>query len=252
MFYLCIPVYNESPTIGVLLWRIRKTLEEFPREYELLVYDDGSTDETAETLASYTTVLPLTVLGGREHVGYGKAVEALLRAAVQRTRYARRDAIILLQGDFTDLPEHIPELVRRFEGGADIVTTSRAPNPRTPVQERRLRRAARWLLRPFVAIDGVPDPCASYRLYRVAVVRDAVKAANGRPLATADGWAANVDTLLTLLPHARRVESVELEPRYDIRPRPSRIRPFAAAMALFRYGRGARGRQTRLATASSD
>jgi glycosyltransferase involved in cell wall biosynthesis len=248
VLYICIPVYNEAPTIGILLWRIRKTLEEFPREYELLVYNDGSTDQTAEAVASYASVLPLTMLGGSAHVGYARAVDTLLRTAAQRTRYARRDAIIVLQGDFTDLPEHLPELVRRFEGGADIVVTERTPNNQTPVPERRLRRIAPWLLRPFVTLQGVKDPFSAYRLYRVSVVRDALKAIGAGPLARGDGWVANVDFLLTTMPHARRVESVEFAPRYDIRPRPSRIRPLSAAMALYRYGRGARGRRAEVDT----
>ena len=52
MLYLCIPSFNEAPTVGVLLWRIRKVFQEYSREYEVIVYDDGSTDATAETLAS--------------------------------------------------------------------------------------------------------------------------------------------------------------------------------------------------------
>ncbi len=47
MIYIGIPAHNEAQTIGVLLWRIRKVFQQFPREYELLVYDDASTDETA-------------------------------------------------------------------------------------------------------------------------------------------------------------------------------------------------------------
>lgn len=94
MLFICIPVYNEAPTIGVLLWRIRKVFQEQTREYEVLVYDDGSTDATAETIEPYTRVLPLTILGGKEHLGYGAAVEALLRAAARRTRYPRRDAAV--------------------------------------------------------------------------------------------------------------------------------------------------------------
>lgn len=243
MLYICIPVYNEAPTIGVLLWRIRKTFEEFPREYELLVYNDGSVDATPDTLASYAGVLPLTVMGGHEHVGYARAVEELMRTAAQRTRYARRDAIIVLQGDFTDLPEHLPELVRRFEGGADIIVTERAPNPQTPAVERRLRRIATWLIKPFIAVEGVKDPFSSYRLYRVAVVRDALKAVGTHRLADGEGWAANVAFLMATLPHARRIESVAFTPRYDIRLRSSRIRPFADALALYRFGRGARGKR---------
>jgi glycosyltransferase involved in cell wall biosynthesis len=251
LLYVCNPAYNEAPTVGVLLWRIRRTFEEFPREYELLVYNDGSTDATAETLASYAEVLPLTVLGGESRVGYAGAVEALLRAAAERTRYARRDAVILMQGDFTDRPEHIPELVKRFEGGADVVVAERAEEEGAPVPERRLRRFAPWLLKPFVTVHGVQDPFGAFRLYRVAVVRDALKAAAGRPLASADGWGANVELLLATVPHARRVESVALAPRYDVRPRPSRIRPFADAMKLYRFGRSARGRRVTVAVAEA-
>ena len=42
MLYLCIPAYNEAQTVGLLIWRIRKVLQEQPREYEVLIYDDGS------------------------------------------------------------------------------------------------------------------------------------------------------------------------------------------------------------------
>jgi hypothetical protein len=101
------------------------------------------------------------------------------------------------------------------------------------------------MLRPFVQTHGVRDPFGAFRLYRVSVLREALKEAGGAPLATAPGWAANVDLLLTLLPHARRVESVVLEPRYDLRPRPSRRRPLADAWALLRFGRAARARSVR-------
>src|SRR5690606_27055901 len=117
VLYVCIPVHNEAPTVGVLLWRLRSTFQEFGREYEVLVYDDASTDATAETLEPYTRVLPLTVLSGSSHVGYPGALDALLREATRRTRYPRRDAVITMQADFTDQPEHLPELVKRFEGG---------------------------------------------------------------------------------------------------------------------------------------
>jgi glycosyltransferase involved in cell wall biosynthesis len=38
---------------------------DFPREYELIVYNDGSSDATAEVLAPYADALPVTILGGR-------------------------------------------------------------------------------------------------------------------------------------------------------------------------------------------
>ncbi|HEX4932989.1 MAG TPA: glycosyltransferase, partial [Gemmatimonadaceae bacterium] len=166
-----------------------------------------------------------------------------------RTKYARRDAVITLQGDFTDQPEHIPELVKRFEGGADVVVAESAEPPAGPTPVRRLRRFAPWALRLSLKTPGVKDPFGSLRLYRVSVLRDALRAAGDAPLLTGEGWAANVDLLLTTLPHARRVETVTMEPRYDLRPRESRVRPFTDALQIYRFGRSARRRTSRLALA---
>jgi glycosyltransferase involved in cell wall biosynthesis len=240
MLYLCIPAYDEAPTIGLLLWRIRKVFENYPREYEILVLNDGSTDGTAETLEPYREVLPLTVLRHEQRRGYAAAVETLLRAVAQRTRYPRRDAAILMQADFTDQPEHLPELIKRHEGGADLVVAEQAATPATaPVAVRRLRRVGQWLLRPFLRVPGVRDPLGTYRLMRITVVRDLLKENGEARLLKANGWAANVELLAKAARFARRIEVVSLEPRYDLRPRATRVRPLAGAMDIYRFGRTA-------------
>ena len=245
MLYFCIPAYNEAQTVGLLIWRLRKVFKEQPREYEVLVYDDGSTDATAETLEPYHKVMPLTVLGGAR-VGYAAAVDALCREASRRTRYPRRDAVILLQADFTDQPEHLPELVKRFDGGADVVVAERPTDAATvPAPVRSLRRLAPWVVRPFVRIAGVRDPFTTLRLLRVSVIRDLIKERGEAPLVVGDGWSANADLLLRAAPYARRVETVELAPRYDVRERASRIRPWADAMTLLRFARAARAANRR-------
>jgi glycosyltransferase involved in cell wall biosynthesis len=245
VLYFCIPSYNEAPTVGLLLWRLRKVFQEQPREYEVLVYDDGSTDSTHETLEPYHKVMPLTVLGG-SRVGYAQAVDALLREASKRTRYPRRDAIIVLQADFTDQPENLPELIKRFDGGADIVVGERPADVATvPPAVRTLRRFAPWVVKPFVSVAGVRDPFGALRLFRISVIRDLIKERGNEPLLVGEGWSANVDLLLRAASQARRIETVEVVPRYDVRPRESRVRAWNDAMSLFRFARSARGRSVR-------
>ena len=243
VLHICIPAYNEAQTIGVLLWRIRSVFQEYSREYEVLIYDDGSTDATAETIEPYAKVLPLTVLGGKEHRGYPAGLDALCRAVSGRTRYPRRDAMIVMQGDFTDQPEYLPEMIKRFEGGADVVVAERSPNSMQPPPAKLLRRVAPWVTRPFVRVPGVADPFGSYRLYRITVVRDMLKESGDRAVVESDGWAANVELLVKAARFARRVETVAVDPRYDLRARPTRVRPFTDALSLYRYGWAARGRQ---------
>ena len=256
MLYLCIPAYNEAPTVGLLLWRIRQVFQGYPREYEILVYNDGSTDATGETLQPYAEVLPLTILGANEHVGYARALDALCREVSRRTRYPRRDAMITMQADFTDQPEHLPELIKRFEGGADLVVAERPRAPDkvaspAPKPVRRLSRVAPWVLRPFVAVPGISDPFGSFRLYRISLLRDLFRHAGDAPIVQGTVWATNVDLLLRAAPMARRVETVTLEPRYDVRPRESRIHPWADAFDLFRFGR-TRGRRPPRARPAQD
>ena len=240
VLYICIPAYNEAPTVGLLLWRLRSVMQEFAREYEILVYNDGSTDGTAETLQSYEEVLPLSVLGGEEHRGYGYALSALARAVSMRTRYPRRDGMLTMQADFTDRPENVPDLVKRFEGGADLVIAEREVSDAWPGPARMLRRVAPLVTRPFIDLPDVKDPFGTLRVYRISIIRDMLKDAGDDSLVRFDGWSANVELLVRAARHARRVESVSFSPRYELRPRPTRVRPWKSALALYRSARALR------------
>jgi glycosyltransferase involved in cell wall biosynthesis len=245
VLYICIPSYNEASTVGLLLWRMRRVMQEFSREYEIIVYNDGSTDGTADTLKSYEEVMPLSVLNGERQLGYGRALDALVRAVALRTKYPRRDGLITMQADFTDRPEDLPELMKRFEGGADIVVAERQVTTAWPGPARMLHRMAPYVTRPFLQLPGVKDPFGTLRLYRITVLRDLMKEAGNAPIVESDGWSANVELLVRASRFARRIESVTCSPRYELRPRESRVRPWFGALALFKSARALRARTAR-------
>src|SRR5918999_136292 len=175
MIYICIPSYNEAPTIGLLLWKIRQVFAGFPREYQLLVLDDGSDDPTSEVLERYTRVLPLTVTRHSDRVGYAGSIEELLRQAVDRTDRPKRDAAVLMHADFAHNPQFIPDLVRRIESGADIVIAEGRLEGEPSRPHRMLRRFAPQLLRGAVSVPGVHDLVSGFAIVRLVALRNAMR-----------------------------------------------------------------------------
>ena len=239
MIYVLVPAYNEAPTVGLLLWKIRQVFGAFGREYQLLVVNDGSTDGTDEVLAPYARVLPMTLSTHRARRGYAKSVEELLRLAVARTDRPRRDLAVLLQADFSDAPDDIPELVKRIESGADLALGDYRHRQGMPGREALVRRLLPALLRRHrgAALDGPLDWVCSLKAVRLVTLARLLSEQGGRPLLQADGWAADAELLLELAQHARRVEVVPLVGRPAARQRPSRARPLRACWAVWAMAR---------------
>jgi len=232
MIYVCIPSYNEAPTIGLLLWKIRQVFAGFQREYHLLVLDDGSTDATREVLERYTRVLPLSVIQHEVKQGYARSVEELLREAVERTDRPKRDSAILMHADFAHSPSSIPDLVRHIESGADIVVAQGKLRGEASPLRRWVRRLAPMLLRGAVTVPGVRDPISGFAVFRLVTLRNAFRVTSGS-LLTTDGWAANAELYAQTARHARRVETVSAEERGDLRQRESRVNYSESALKLW-------------------
>ena len=242
MIYFCIPAFNEAPTVGLLLWRIRRVMEEFPRDYEIIVLDDGSTDNTVEVLTPYSRVLPLTVIRGGQRRGYAAAVERLIRETVSRASHPKRDILITLQADFTEAPEDIPALIKRIEGGADVVEASIvSEGENVPRGLRWTRRGLPFILRGTAIPEGAKDPVSGYRAYRVSVLKRTLSDRSGSPLLSTEGWAANVELLAAVGPHSRRTEGLEVRRRFEKRQRESRFRPWNTFVDVWNLSRRIRG-----------
>ncbi len=236
MIYVCIPSYNEAPTIGLLLWKVRQVFGGFPREYHLLVLDDGSSDSTPEVLEPYTRVLPLTVIRHDERKGYAASVEELLRKAVELTDRPKRDAAILMHADFAHNPQAIPDLVRRIESGADVVVAEGKPQGDRSLAHRLVRRLGPHLLRGVVAVPGVTDLISGFAIFRLVALRNALRSHPGRLFVT-DGWAANAELYWRAGRYARRVEAIPAVERLDLRQRGSRAAAADRAVDLWRSRR---------------
>ena len=244
MIYVTIPVHNEERAIGVVLWKIRRVMEEFGRDFRILVLDDASTDGTPDVLVRYAPFLPLQVITVDHRIGRAAALDRLFREVVEETDYPKRDVVVTLDGDFSDDPTDLVGVVKSIEGGADIVVgTVEAPAART-LGERIVGWLRRTLLGPALTEAPVADPLGGFRAFRVVVLRKALREGGKAPLATHEGAAGNLELLGRLATHARRIDEVPVTHRPEWKPQDSRIEVLGSLRALRSVGSAVRWPRT--------
>ena len=238
MIYVCIPSRNEATTLGPLLWKVQKVFRAFGREFRLVVLDDGSDDDTGEVLGRYEGKLPLDVLRNPTPLGYGASVDRLLRHVGEVAAYPKRDAAVVLQADLTEDPDELVELVKRLEGGADVVVgAAEPPPPDAPSPLRWGRRMAPWVLGSTYRDAPAADPLSGLRAYRVIGLEKARRSDDRALARAAQPWVANLELLHRVAGFARRIEDVPSTPRYERHARESRFKVVPLLKDLFRQRR---------------
>jgi glycosyltransferase involved in cell wall biosynthesis len=112
---IVIPVRNEAPNIKPLYDELTNALVGYGRPYEILIIDDGSTDDSFEQLAALQARDPrLRVIRFRRNFGQTAAFAAGFA-------YARGRLVVTSDGDLQNDPRDIPVMVARIEQGHDVV-----------------------------------------------------------------------------------------------------------------------------------
>jgi glycosyltransferase involved in cell wall biosynthesis len=111
-----VPIRNEAPSLAELYRELTETLDAWGRPYEIIVIDDGSTDDSFDILAGLHRTDPrLRVIRFRRNFGQTAAFSAGFASAVGRL-------VVTSDGDLQNDPRDIPAMVATLEaGGYDIV-----------------------------------------------------------------------------------------------------------------------------------
>ncbi|QIF93828.1 undecaprenyl-phosphate 4-deoxy-4-formamido-L-arabinose transferase [Proteus vulgaris] len=115
-----IPVYNEEESLPQLLERTIKSCKQLKQEYELILVDDGSSDNSAKMLEEAAAIEENHVIAIILNRNYGQH-----SAIMAGFNQADGDLIITLDADLQNPPEEIPRLVTTAEEGYDVVGTRR-------------------------------------------------------------------------------------------------------------------------------
>jgi dolichol-phosphate mannosyltransferase len=115
MISVVIPAYNEGDGIRMLHQRLSACAATWNEDYEFVLVDDGSRDDTLAVAAELAAGDPhLKIVSLSRNFGHQAAVTAGLD-------YARGDVVAIIDADLQDPPEELPRFFARCREGFDVV-----------------------------------------------------------------------------------------------------------------------------------
>lgn len=219
IIYILLPAYNEGKALEPLLKRIKTGMENRGFAYEVIAYNDGSTDNTLDILKQNKYGIPLRIIGKDQNEGLGFAFFSLIREVIKLS-FDEEDIAIVLDSDNTHNPEHIYQMVNKIRDGFDVAIASRYLKDSRIVGVTSFRQfisiGASWMMRILFPIKGIKDYTCGYRAYSLECLRNAYKKFGDR-LIEEKGFACMAELLIKL--RSLRVLAVEvpLVLRYDLK-----------------------------------
>ncbi len=161
---IVIPTFNEEGNIYRLVERVEKVLLDSKFNYELIFVDDGSTDNTLETIITLSKVNKrVKFISFSKNFGHQRALKAGLD-------HANGDAVISLDADLQHPPELIPEFLNHWEMGFDVVFSIRKDTKQISFFKRMTARIFYKLLNLLSGLN-LSQGAADFRLLDKKVVR---------------------------------------------------------------------------------
>ena len=159
-----IPAYNEAHRIGDTLKRIVAFCESQLSEWEVIVVDDGSSDDTEQVVRAFERV---QYIRNVENRGKGFSVRRGIMAA-------RCDCVMFTDADLSAPITEASRLLSTIEKGADVAIASRGFDVTTTVDRtpwRRLMAFSFRLLVRLLVIRGIADTQCGFKMFRQEAAR---------------------------------------------------------------------------------
>jgi glycosyltransferase involved in cell wall biosynthesis len=159
-----IPIRNEAPNVAALYHEFTETLEAWGRPYELLLVDDGSTDDSFARMAELQARDPrVRVIRFRRNFGQTAAFSAGFA-------FARGRLIATADGDLQNDPRDLPRMVDLIDQGHDIVCGWRRDR-KDPFLTRRLPSMMANRLISWATGVKLHDYGCSLKVFRAEIVK---------------------------------------------------------------------------------
>lgn len=158
-----VPAKNEAANVPVLIERLFASLRGLGRPFEVLIVNDGSTDDTLGTLRGYCASHPeLRVIDLARNYGQTAAMMAGLD-------HARGGIIVPIDADLQNDPADIPRLLAKLDEGFDVVSGWRKDRKDAAIRRNFVSRVANRMI-SYLSGVALHDYGCSLKAYRRGVI----------------------------------------------------------------------------------
>lgn len=165
---IIIPAWNEAKNLPNRLLEIKNVMKDTPLDYEIIVVNDGSTDDTSEICTKMVSDDRVKVVGYDKNMGKGFALK-------HGFTYCEGETVAFVDAD-SDIPFNC---IRSFltalkENGSDVVIGSKyLPNSKfeSPLGRKILSRAYNFLVRLLLKVK-VSDTQVGFKVFKRRVLED--------------------------------------------------------------------------------
>jgi len=164
MISVVTPAYNEAGNLPALYERLHPVLDGVGEDWEWVVIDDHSADETFAVVRALSARDP-RVRGLRFARNFGAHT-----AVTCGLHHASGDCVVTMAADLQDPPEVIPDLLERWRAGAKVVWAARQRREGETATTVGFSRFYYWLMRNVVGMREMPPTGADLFLADRAVV----------------------------------------------------------------------------------
>lgn len=159
---------NEEENLEKLVSRVAEAVQDIPDvRYELIFVNDDSTDKSLSILVGLQRTFPITVVNMSRRFGVTPCVLAGFAES-------RGDAVVYMDADLQDPPEIIPEMIKAYREGAEVVHSTRAYREGEGPFKMWLTRKAYQLINHFSEIH-LPEDTGDFKLLSRKVVDEILR-----------------------------------------------------------------------------